>query len=127
MFLLKLSPKKLKAIAALIETGNRENAARQANVSLTTIQRWLRDDSFLAELSYQKNEILRNCRARLAQESMKSLTTLCQLRDDTATPASIRYSSAKSILELAIRDDAEKRLAAIERAISELDENYNGN
>lgn len=96
-------------------------------MSLTTIQRWLRDDSFLAELSYQKNEILRNCRARLAQESMKSLTTLCQLRDDTATPASIRYSSAKSILELAIRDDAEKRLAAIERAISELDENYNGN
>lgn len=96
-------------------------------MSLTTIQRWLRDDSFLAELSYQKNEILRNCRARLAQESMKSLTTLCQLRDDTAIPASIRYSSAKSILELSLRDDTERRIEAIELAIASLGENYNGN
>ena len=117
----KLNAKQIKAILLLIEGKPPEEVARVLGIHSKTLYRWLEKDiDFKKALQEAKesifNEALENLKA-LSREAVNTLRDLLTSRHkDTA-----RLGSAKTILELAIRqkelEDIEKRIEALEERL----------
>lgn len=117
----KLSPKQTKAILLLLEGKTPEEIAKTLGLHSKTLYRWLeKDKDFKEALQEAKakifNEALENLKA-LSNEAVNTLRDLLTPRHkDTA-----RLGSAKTILELAIRqkelEDIEKRIEALEERL----------
>src|SRR5258708_4824708 len=114
----KLSPKKQKAILALLSSRNVEEAARVAGVEPRTLYRWMKEPEFDAAYREARRTAFSQSIARLQHASSAAATTLLKLALDTNTPASTRARSAIAVIALGAKgieqEDIEPRPAALE-------------
>lgn len=116
----KFGRKKEQAIAALLTQRNMEDAAKVADVSLTTLKRWTELPEFKAAYLQARRAIVFQTNARMQQNCSAAASVLLKLMADPATPPSVRGRMAQCILENANKsievEEMELRVAALERA-----------
>jgi hypothetical protein len=114
----ELSQKQVRAISALITAPTIADAAWQADVSTRTIDRWLTQRSFQAELRLARSRVFCHAFGHLQQVASRAVAALDRvMHDNNASPAS-RVSAARAALRFACHGieiaDFEERLAALE-------------
>lgn len=115
--------KRSLAIAALLNSPTIAHAAASAGVSESTMTRWLREESFLAEYRLAQREALRQAIATLQAAAGSAVTVLrAAMLDQSATAAS-RVAAARVVLEFSFRGaemaDLEERLEVVESQIAQ--------
>jgi hypothetical protein len=95
-----------------------QDAAEFANVSESTLYRWLRDDELFRQVyNDARHEAVRGATAKLQFACSTAVDALIELTHKNRPP-SIRLQAAKSIIELAYRavesEDMERRLTELE-------------
>jgi hypothetical protein len=94
-----------------------EAAARQCQLSESTVYRRLRDPKFKARVQDARGEMVRRSAGMLTAAAGESVRTLLALQKESITPA-VRLGAARAVLELGIKvrelADLEARLAALE-------------
>jgi len=114
----ELSQKQLRAISALITSPTIADAAWQADVSTRTVDRWLTQPAFQAELRLARSRVFCHAFGHLQQVASRAVAALDRvMHDKNASPAS-RVSAARAALRFACHGieiaDFEERLAALE-------------
>jgi hypothetical protein len=114
----KLTSRQEKAIIALLNEPGVRKAAIAADVPERTLYSWLKLSSFQEAYAEARREAMRQATARLQQGSVAAVNVLLMMMARDATPAALRLSAAKTILELSYRaselDDLDQRLRALE-------------
>lgn len=112
-----------QAIAALITQPTVEIAAKHSGVSYSTLNRWLKDKQFAAEVAAARNELLNGAIQRLKAAAFNAVGVLVEVSDNPASSDMARVSASKTLIELALRVGT---IEALERRIDELERNANG-
>ena len=114
-----LSEKKIIAIESLMVARPVKEVAATAGVSRVTIYRWLKDDSFRAELDKRKNALIERSSRKLAGALDQAIGVLIDLLDSKIP--NIRRLTAGNIIEYSMKlsniTDIEKRIKALEDTI----------
>ena len=114
----KLSPKKAKAIAALLEKNTIKEAALSINVGEATIFRWLQDPHFNQAFRAAKKRLVDHAVTRLQKASEDAVKTLRDIMTDVGKPPSVRVTAARIILEMSVKaveiDDLTTRIENLE-------------
>jgi hypothetical protein len=97
-----------------------ESAAAATNIGKATAMRWMRDPAVIAQFREARRDAMRHITARLQAIAGQSVETLAELQRSAESEA-VRASTARAILELALRavdaEDIQLRLDAIEQSI----------
>ena len=94
-----LSPQQVNALAALMQSGTKRDAAKAAGVSEVTLYRWLReDDTFKAELRALQDSAIETAVSLLSGEARDAANTLVEIHKDTTVPAAVRVQAARAVL-----------------------------
>lgn len=116
----KLGVKQLAAIEALLTFATRKDAAQAAGVDRKTLQRWLANPTFAAELRAAESAVMDEASRRLLSIANDALTVIDETLKDTTIPPSVRLRAAESILDrlAAWQDrDLERRIVALEERL----------
>lgn len=118
-----LNAKQMRAISALLVTGNREQAAKDAGVSKTSIYRWFQDPAFVNALHVAERDALADVSRQLVSLSRLAADTLRDAMKDPDARLGERIRAAESVLNqlLKLREmiDLETRIADLERRLSD--------
>ena len=115
-----LSPKQIKAVDALLATGDVASAAREMKLNKATLYRWLKEPVF--------NQAVRDAEARAIDDLARMLVRLCKTAtatiykamNDQTTPMTVRVRAA----DIAISRMLQLReLATLEARVTELERN----
>ena len=109
-----LTLKQLKAIAALLTTSTREEAAKVAGVSPATLYRWLKEPPFREEYRAERFRVMERVLGELLARSTAAITVLGDALEDSDVNARLR--AARSILDYVLKG------TELERKIHELEE-----
>jgi hypothetical protein len=94
-----------------------EGAARQCQVSESTVYRRLRDPAFQAQVREARSEMVKRAAGMLTAAAGESVRTLLSLQKDS-TPPAVRLGAARAVLELGIKVremvELEGRIVALE-------------
>ena len=116
----KIGRKQDDAIVALLTQRNNEEAARAADISVSTLLRWMNQPAFDKAFRDAKRNAFAQTIARLHHLSSAAVSTLGRIMLDPETPASTRVRAADSILDHTIKaieiEDIEARVSDLERA-----------
>ena len=116
----RLPPKQLKAVEALLATGEVAAAAREVGVSRATLHRWLQEPTFLAAVRAAEAKALDELSRLLVRLGRTAAATLAKAMGDPAAPWATRVRAADAALGrlLQLRELAtlEARVAELERA-----------
>ncbi len=109
------------AIAALMTEPTIEAAAQRAGITGRTLQAWLTQEEFIGKWNAAKRALVQTATTRLRSGMIASIAALEQIRDDKETPASVKVSASRTILEFALRaselEDLSERLDRLERSV----------
>jgi hypothetical protein len=115
-----------QAIAALITQPTVELAARACNVSYSTLNRWLKDEQFTAEIAEARNQVLTAAIDKLKAASYDSVVFLQAVVNSSNAIEANRVNAAKFLVELALRvgamEQLEQRIRELERMNNALPE-----
>jgi hypothetical protein len=118
----KLTTRQRKAIAALVSCKDQRAAAEAAGIGYRTINRYLADDYFLAELHKAEAEIIGAAVRSLITDMPKNIEVMREIRDKQHAPLSVRLRAAQlidqSLLKWREALDIEERLLALEQAVN---------
>lgn len=113
------------AILALIECETREEAAKKAGISRTTLWRWMADPEFDKQYKEARRVMMQQNIASLQRATDAASKTLIDVAKDGSAPASARVTAAKSIWEMAIKtwenEDIVERLNKLEELANQED------
>ncbi len=116
-----ITPKQKRAITALLNAPDKIAAAKVAGVGYRTLNRWLTDDLFLAELKIAEGELIACAVRSLIGDLEKNIETMKSIRDEKDTPDSVRLRAAQaidsSLLKWRESLDIERRLEALEKVV----------
>jgi len=119
----KLSPKKSRAIAALLEENSIQKAAATSGISETTLHRWLSDEDFQKVYREAKKRIVSHAISHLQNSVGEAVGALIEVIRDKEKPPSTRVTASKAILEFSMKavevEDLEARVENIERLLKE--------
>lgn len=111
-----------RAVAAVLDTKNLEEASSKAGVSTATLKRWSKFPEYRRIMSEARSEILQQTVNRILQAQSASVEMLETLRDESKSEI-IKLKAATSILRayVDIMDIAEldQRLTELERKLVE--------
>ncbi len=117
----KFSRKQEQAIVALLNAPTIAEAAKQAAIGETTIWRWLQNGEFQEQYRQARRKALDLAISRIQQITGEAVEVLRQVASDADSPASSRVSSAKAILELALKaretEELEERVKRLESLV----------
>ena len=95
-----------------------ESAAASAGIGARTGWRWMRDPTVLERLAEIRRQSMQHAMMRLQAAASAAVTCLCELQA-SGESESARVSSARTILEMALRaaeiGDIEERLEQLEQ------------
>jgi len=119
----KYGRKKELAIAALLTSSSMPAAAVNCGISESTLRRWLQNETFAKCYRRERTRMLESTVNLLRQKSMAAVETLADIAESEESPASVRVSAARAVIELAIRgaelQDLEERIAELEQLAKE--------
>ena len=124
-----LNPRQRKAIIALMSCRTVKEASKEARVRLPTLYLWLKEENFRDELERMRSEIVSDTVATLKVHSLRAVTVLADLMNNSDSDA-IRRGASTDILThcqsfIQVRE-LEKRLQAIEQLFAESNQNDQG-
>lgn len=115
-----LTPKKRKAIEALLTAGDISEAAKAAGCSRDTLYRWLKEADFRTALDEATTEALAGLSRSLVGLGDLAATTLRTTMQNQETAPGVRVRAAGEVLTNVLRMrellDLETRIAALEAA-----------
>ena len=104
-------------VVALAAGLTRQQAAKQAGVSLRTVARRLNDPKFRQQIAEARSATVEQASARLTAASLMAVQTLLQLLG--AESESVRLGTARAILEMGVKFRETEALEAKIRAFQE--------
>lgn len=115
-----MTPRKQKALAALIRAPTIEAAAQELGIGYSTLRNWIKsDDEFRAEYEAALADIFEDASKQARQNIAPALSALREIVDDAENPAAARVQSARVILESALKlaemTDVLNRLGRLEQ------------
>ena len=114
-----LPPKQERFLSAVLAHPTTTAAAVAAGVGLRTATRWLQNPAFQARLREAQAEALGAVVRALTAAASDAVQTLHDTLCDCTTPAAVKVSAARAVLELLLRLreslDVEERLSELER------------
>ncbi len=115
----KMTPQKVKLVAALVFEHDIQTAAMSVGVSRMTAHRWMKEQAFTEELARQRDAVLTASLESVKTSSERAATALTALLD--VQDERLRRLVCNDILTRAMKirelDDFERRLAALEKRI----------
>lgn len=100
---IKVGPRKLIAIAALVSGGTILDAARKAGVHERTLRRWAEDPAFLRMLDETSRAVIHEVVATLQLQALAAVETLRLIHLDPRETTHNRITAARTIVEHAVR------------------------
>jgi hypothetical protein len=91
-----------KILVALSCGATAGNAAREANVSVRTVERRLTDPAFRARLHRLRGETLERAGGALTAASLRAVQTLLSLQEPSQPPA-VPLGAARAVLEIGLK------------------------
>ena len=113
-----LSPKQVKAVEALLTTGEVAAAAQAAGVSRATLHRWLAEPIFLAAVREAEARALDDLSRLLVRLGRTAAATLAKAMNDPSAPWATRVRAADAALGRLLRL---RELATLEARVAELE------
>jgi hypothetical protein len=119
----KFGRKKESAIGALLTCASLPAAAVSCGISESTLRRWLQNETFAQRFRRERARMLETTVNLLRQKSVAAVETLSGIAESKESPASVRVSAARAVIELAIRgaelQDLEARIDDLEQLAKE--------
>ena len=119
----KVTPKKRKAVEALLTKADIKKAAEAAGVSRKTLYRWLKDADFLAALAEAEAEALATLSRTLVALGDQAVAVLRDAMRDSTAPINARLRAADMVLSrlLQLRElvNLDRRLSNLEARVNE--------
>jgi transposase len=115
----KFEQKMQQAIAALLSHRSIEQAANEVGISATTLQRWMKEGEFEAELRKARQAAFSQAIGRLQDAAGAATSTLLRIMTDSNTPAATRLRAIEIVLEQGAKaatiNDLDDRVTKLER------------
>jgi hypothetical protein len=86
-------------LAELLSRPTQKAAAEACGISLSTIQRWLREPEFAEQYRQAKSELVTGATMRLRSNAIEAVEALHEVAKEKANPPAARVSAARAILE----------------------------
>jgi hypothetical protein len=119
----KFIRKKELAIAALLTCPTLPAAAASCGISESTLRRWLQNETFSRRYRRERTRVLETAVNLLRQKSLASVETLASMAESKESPANVRVTAARAVIELAIKgaemQDLEARIDDLEQMAKE--------
>ena len=118
----RLSNRQREVLPHIAASDSLAEGARRANISRTTIYRWLEDDDFRAELSRVRAEMADLAQAEIQGLMLKATAAVDKALDGDISPVQLRAALGAINLALKVRYglNLERRLNRIDDALSML-------
>lgn len=108
------------AVASLISCHSLAEASRQSGIPERTLRTWMTEEDFKLLYDQRRRDVVQSALTALQEGMSRAVLTLAQLMQDGETPAAVRVSAAKAILENGFRAteimDILPRLDALENS-----------
>ena len=122
----KLTPLKMKLVAALVLEHDIQTAAMSIGVSRVTAHRWMKEAAFTKELTQQRDAVLTAALESIKTSSARAVTALTALLN--VKDERLRRLVCNDLLTRAMKirelDDFERRLTAVEKRAEEAKEAF---
>lgn len=115
---MKVPPKQLKALEALLDGASIQDAASAAGVNRKTVARWLQEPAYWKLYQVNSARSLELAARRLTGKLDMAVDMLTSVMEDEDAPAGVRLRAAQQVIDgsLKLLDTADfaERLAALE-------------
>ena len=115
---MKVPPKQLKALEALLDGANIQDAATAAGVNRKTIGRWLNDPAFWKLYQFNSRRVLELAARRLTGKLDMAVGLVASVMEDEDAPAGVRLRAAQQVIDGSLKllevADIQERLTALE-------------
>jgi hypothetical protein len=109
----ELTPRQVRAVAALLEADTREQAATSVGVSDRTLRRWLQLPPFAAEMRRQRTQALDRVATILTAGAAACARALVDIATKGGSKRdAVRVSAARAVLDAAARAEELSTLTA---------------
>ena len=98
-----MTPKKEKALAALLVHPTKEAAAAAAGIDSKTLRRYLADPEFQVAYKEAFSGLITDATRQAQQSLSPALSTLREIVEDNEQGATVRIQAARSLLEYGLR------------------------
>lgn len=97
-----MTPKKERALQALIVSKTKTEAAKNAGIAARTLNNYLKDPKFIAAYEAAYNIDIKNAERKSHNSAENAVEVLKEIMNDTNADSMARISAAKAILEFAL-------------------------
>lgn len=98
-----MSPRKEKALQALLISRTRAEAAKAAGIGESTLRSYMQDPEFMERYREAFGNLITDATRQAQQSISPALSTLLKIVDDTGENAQARISAARSLLEFSLK------------------------
>ncbi|MHA1568425.1 MAG: hypothetical protein ACTSXZ_03060 [Alphaproteobacteria bacterium] len=117
----KIPAQQDKAILALIEEPSIRKAARATGVDRKTLMLWLQDDDFRRRYLALRRRVISHAIANLQRAMTEAALVLEHIALDKDTPAAVRVTAAKAIIDRGLKgceiEDLAERIERLEAEV----------
>lgn len=112
---------KEKAMAALLSSDTRTEAAAKAGIADRTLRGYLADESFSAEYKQRKRQLVNDATKQIQESYQSAISALRDIVGRKESSESARISAARALLEYGLKfaevSDIMERLESLERMV----------
>lgn len=116
-----MTPNKERAIAALLTSKTKQEAAAAAGITDRTLRKYFEDRDFQEAYKEAFAGVLEDATRQAQQSAQAAISTLRNIVEDTTEASAVRVQAARNVLEYTLRltnaIDIENRLRAMEMII----------
>ena len=120
-----MTPRKEKALQALLVSRTRAQAAKAAGIGESTLREYMKDPEFLDRYREAFGNLVQDATRQAGQALTLALSTLTEIMENTGEQATARIQAARYLVEYALRlgeqCDLLARLERLETAVKEGD------
>lgn len=98
-----MTPKKQKALIALLTQPTKEKAAAAAGITSKTLRGYLDDPAFQAEYRKAFAELVRDATRKVQQALDPAIAVLREIMEDGGENGQVRVTAARSVLEYGLK------------------------
>lgn len=122
----EITPRKEKALQALLVCRTRAEAAQRAGIGESTLRGYMKEPEFLDRYKKAFGDMVRDATRQAQQTLSPALSTLREIMEDKDEQAQYRITAARSILEYSLKlceqTDILEQLRELEKWRDETDE-----